>query len=220
MEKKKRVGKIVTLLKKRYPDAKCSLTYRSPLDLLIATVLSAQCTDVRVNLVTPALFKAYPTAQTMATAPVTRLETLVKTTGFFRNKAKNIQGAARLITQNFDGQVPDTMDQLLTLPGVARKTANVVLGNAFGKNVGVVVDTHVGRLAVRLNLTQADAKNAVQVERDLIALFPTKHWTLLSHLFIAHGRAACKARNPQCDTCPLKRMCAVGRASSSLDQRI
>ncbi len=202
---KRRAAKVYKQLEQLYPDAHCALDHGSPFQLLVATILSAQCTDVRVNLVTPALFKAYPTPRKMALAKITHLEELVKTTGFFRNKARNIQGAALAIVQDHEGNVPDTMEELLKLPGVARKTANVVLGNAFNKNIGVVVDTHVGRLSVRLGwTTETDPK---KVERDLMALFPQKNWTMLSHLLIHHGRGPCRARNPGCDECPLLKSC-------------
>jgi len=202
---KRRAGRVYCKLKELYPDAHCALNHDNPFQLLIATILSAQCTDVRVNIVTPALFKAYPTPKKMALAKIEHLEALVKTTGFFRNKAKSIKGAAVVIVQDHQGEVPDTMDELLKLPGVARKTANVVLGNAFGKNIGVVVDTHVGRLSVRLGWTeQSDPK---KVERDLMGLFPKKNWTMLSHLLIYLGRGPCRARNPKCDTCALLKSC-------------
>jgi endonuclease-3 len=202
---KRKAARVYKQLEKLYPDAHCALDHGSPFQLLVATILSAQCTDVRVNIVTPALFKAYPTPRKMAQAKITHLEQLVKTTGFFRNKAKNIQGAALAIEQDHGGEVPDTMEELLKLPGVARKTANVVLGNAFDKNIGVVVDTHVGRLSVRLGWTsETDPK---KVERDLMALFPQKNWTMLSHLLIHHGRGPCKARNPKCDECALLKSC-------------
>ncbi len=204
---RRRAMRIYRKLLDAYPDAHCALDHRNAFELLVATILSAQCTDVRVNKVTPALFKAYPTPQKMADAPVEKIEELIRTTGFFRNKAKNIKGAAIAIVDDFGGKVPDAMEDLLTLPGVARKTANVVLGDAFDKQEGVVVDTHVGRIAKRLGFTDADDKNAVQIERDLMDLFPRKHWTLLSHLLIWHGRAVCKARNPQGDGCPLGRTC-------------
>jgi len=202
---KRKAARLYKKLDELYPDAECALIHKNPFELLVATILSAQCTDVRVNIVTPPLFKAYPTPKKMAAAKITHLETLVKTTGFFRNKAKNIKGAAMAIEQEYGGRVPETMDELLTLPGVARKTANVVLGNAFNKNIGVVVDTHVGRLSVRLGWTQA--KDPKKVERDLMALFPNKHWTQLSHLLIHHGRGPCKARSPKCDSCPLLKSC-------------
>lgn len=202
---KRRARRVYQKLDEMYPDAHCALIHDGPFQLLIATILSAQCTDVRVNIVTPPLFKAYPTPEKMAEAKIGHLEDLVKTTGFFRNKAKNIKGAAMAIVQDHGGDVPDTMDQLLKLPGVARKTANVVLGNAFNKNIGVVVDTHVGRLSVRLGWTkETDPK---KVERDLMAVFPAKNWTMLSHLLIYHGRGPCKARNPKCDDCALLKSC-------------
>lgn len=202
---KRRARRVYQKLDELYPDAHCALIHDGPFQLLIATILSAQCTDVRVNIVTPPLFKAYPTPEKMAEAKIKHLEDLVKTTGFFRNKAKNIKGAAMAIVQDHGGAVPDTMEELLKLPGVARKTANVVLGNAFGKNIGVVVDTHVGRLSVRLGWTEAtDPK---KVERDLMAVFPAKNWTMLSHLLIYHGRGPCKARNPKCDECALLKSC-------------
>ena len=176
-----------------YPNPVCELNHRNPFELLIATILSAQCTDVRVNKVTPALFEAYPSPEAMAKAPLEELEELVRTTGFYRNKAKALKEASKTIVKEFDGEVPDTMKELLKLRGAARKTANVVLGNAFNKNVGVVVDTHVKRLSNRFGLTK-EKKNTNKIEKDLMALFPQEHWTNLSHLMIHHGRNACKAR--------------------------
>jgi endonuclease III len=202
---KRSAARVYKKLDEIYPDAHCALDHKNPFELLVATILSAQCTDVRVNLVTPALFKTYPTPKKMAGAKINHLEELVRTTGFFRNKAKSIKGAALTIVQDHGGKVPDTMDELLKLPGVARKTANVVLGNAFGKNIGVVVDTHVGRLSVRLGWTKH--KDPKKVERDLMAAFPQKNWTMLSHLLIHHGRGPCKARNPKCEDCSLLRSC-------------
>lgn len=202
---KRRAARVYTKLEELYPDAHCALDHKSPFQLLVATILSAQCTDVRVNIVTPALFKAYPTPGKMAEAKITHLEELVKTTGFFRNKAKNIKGASMTIVQDHGGKVPETMEELLKLPGVARKTANVVLGNAFGKNIGVVVDTHVGRLSVRLGWTKQ--KDPKKVELDLMGVFPQKNWTMLSHLLIHHGRGPCKARNPKCEDCALLKSC-------------
>lgn len=180
-------------LYKHYPDPNCALDHRNPFELLIATILSAQCTDVRVNIVTPPLFGAYPTPETMAEAPLEELEELVRSTGFYRNKAKSLKEASKTIVEEFDGEVPQTMNELLTLRGAARKTANVVLGNAFGKNIGVVVDTHVKRLSGRFGLTK-EKMNTNKIEKDLMALFPRESWTDLSHLFILHGRNACKAR--------------------------
>jgi len=187
---------ILEELYKYYPNPVCELNHRNPFELLIATILSAQCTDVRVNKVTPALFEAYPTPETMAEAPIEELEELVRTTGFYRNKAKSLKEASNTIVKEFDGEVPDTMQDLLKLRGAARKTANVVLGNAFNKNVGVVVDTHVKRLSNRFGLTK-EKKNTNKIEKDLMALFPQEHWTNLSHLMIHHGRNACKARLSQ-----------------------
>jgi len=187
---------ILEELYKHYPNPVCELNHRNPFELLIATILSAQCTDVRVNKVTPALFEAYPTPETMAEAPIEELEELVRTTGFYRNKAKSLKEASNTIVKEFDGEVPDTMQDLLKLRGAARKTANVVLGNAFNKNVGVVVDTHVKRLSNRFGLTK-EKKNTNKIEKDLMALFPQEHWTNLSHLMIHHGRNACKARLSQ-----------------------
>jgi endonuclease-3 len=188
-----------------YPDAHCELDFETPLQLLVATILSAQCTDKRVNMVTPALFAAYPTAQALADAPIEHLEELVKTTGFFRMKAKNIQGMARALVERHGGEVPTDMEALVRLPGVGRKTANVVLGNAFNVNHGVVVDTHVGRLAIRLGLTRET--DPVKVEEALMPLFPRESWTMLSHLLIFHGRRVCDARKPRCGECTLADVC-------------
>jgi endonuclease-3 len=188
-----------------YPDAHCELDFQTPLQLLVATILSAQCTDKRVNMVTPALFAAYPTAQALADAPIEHLEELVKTTGFFRMKAKNIQGMARALVERHGGEVPSDMEALVVLPGVGRKTANVVLGNAFRINHGVVVDTHVGRLATRLGLTRET--DPVKVEEALMPLFPQDSWTMLSHLLIFHGRRICDARKPRCGECALADVC-------------
>ncbi len=200
-DKAARAAAIYRELENLYPDARCALDHRNPFELLIATILSAQCTDVRVNMVTPDLFQRFPTPRKMAAADRTELEQLIRTTGFFRNKAKSIQGASEKIVHEHRGQVPDEMDALLTLPGVARKTANVVLGNAFGRNEGVVVDTHVTRLSGRMDLTRHS--DPVKIERDLMALFPREDWATLSHLLIHHGRAICAARKPDCDHCPL-----------------
>jgi len=200
-----RTGKILTALKALYPDAHCALHHQDPLQLLVATILSAQCTDVRVNMITPMLFKKYPTAQALAAAEQADIETVIKSTGFFRSKAKAIKQTATDIVEKFDGRVPQTMEELTSLRGVGRKTANVVLGNAFNQNVGVVVDTHVGRLARRLGLSQHD--DPVKVEQDLMELVPQADWTLLSHLLIFHGRQICGARNPQCHACKLNKLC-------------
>jgi len=192
-------------LLKLYPGAHCALTHCNAYELLISTILSAQCTDVRVNKVTPSLFEKYPNPMAMAQAPLHDIEEAVRTTGFYRNKAKHIQATCRILVDQHQGRVPDTMQELVRLAGVARKTANVVLGNAFGKNEGVVVDTHVGRLSRRLGFTQhTDPK---KIEQELIALFPRKNWAMLAHLLIFHGRAVCKARKPLCETCSLAKIC-------------
>jgi endonuclease-3 len=188
-----------------YPDATCALHHRSPFELLVATILSAQCTDVRVNQVTPALFERYPGPREFAAAKLPEVEQAVRSTGFYHNKAGAITGAGRMIVEKFGGRVPETMEELLELPGVARKTANVVLGNAFGQNVGVVVDTHVSRLAQRLGLTRQ--KDPAKIERDLMALFPRQRWTMLAHLLIFHGRQVCTARRPACEQCILSELC-------------
>jgi len=192
-EQKVRAQKLLAELYEHYPNPHCELTHRNAFELLIATILSAQCTDVRVNKVTPDLFEAYPTPETMARASLEHLEELVRTTGFYKNKALSLKESSLTIMNDFNGEVPDTMDELLTLRGAARKTSNVVLGNAFKKNVGVVVDTHVKRLSNRFGLTR-EKKNTDKIERHLMALFPRESWTDLSHLMIHHGRNACKAR--------------------------
>jgi len=192
-KQKERALKIFNELLEYYPNPHCELNHRNPFELLIATILSAQCTDVRVNKVTPELFKAYPTPETMAEAPLEELEELVRTTGFYRNKALSLKETSKTLVEDFNGEVPQTMDELLTLRGAARKTANVVLGNAFNINEGVVVDTHVKRISNRLGFTK-EKKNTDKIERDLMALFPRELWTDLSHLLIFHGRNACKAR--------------------------
>ncbi len=207
--RRQRVRRILPILKKTYPDARCSLTHSNPLELLVATILSAQCTDERVNIVTRDLFRKYPTAAHYARVPQEELEKDIQSTGFYRNKAKAIRAMAQTLIKQHDGQVPDEMDALVALPGVGRKTANVVLGNAFGKNVGVVVDTHVTRLANRLGLTK-HASDAVKIEQDLIPIVPQEEWTLFSHLLIHHGRAICTARNPRCETCPILNHCPTG----------
>lgn len=195
-----------------YPDAHCELDYRNPYELTVATILSAQCTDKRVNMVTPALFSAYPDAAALAVAPTAHVEELVKTTGFFRAKTKSLLGMAARVVEHHGGQIPSTMAELVLLPGVGRKTANVVLGNAFGINEGVVVDTHVGRLANRLGFTKAT--DPVKVEAALVAVFPRQDWTMLSHLLIWHGRRTCDARSPRCGSCTLRPNCP----SAPLDQ--
>lgn len=205
VSKKQKALEILVRLKRLYPDAVCSLDYETPVQLLVATILSAQCTDERVNMVTPALFARFPTAEALAAADREELETLVRSTGFYRNKAKNIQGACQKIVADFGGQVPKTMEELLTLPGVARKTANVVLAHAFGINAGVTVDTHVKRLSGRLGLTKnTDPK---KIERDLMKLLPQPDWENWSIRLIYHGRAVCDARKPMCDRCELADLC-------------
>ncbi|MBN2021669.1 MAG: endonuclease III [Pirellulales bacterium] len=198
-------AQIVRQLARAYPDATCSLDFRTPLELLVATILSAQCTDQRVNKVTPGLFKKYPSAADYATAPIAALERDVQSTGFFRNKAKNIQGCCRALVEQYDGQVPRDIDALVALPGIGRKTANVILGTAFGIASGVVVDTHVGRLSRRMGLT--DQKDPVRVEQDLMARIPQKEWVVFSHRMIRLGRDYCTARKPKCDVCPLADAC-------------
>lgn len=192
-------------LHREYPDAHCELDYDNPFQLLAATILSAQCTDKRVNMVTPVLFERYPTPEALASAKQEDVEEIIKTTGFFRNKAKNLIGMASALVDRFGGKVPRTMAELVTVPGAGRKTANVVLGNAFGIDEGIVVDTHVGRLSRRLGLTREE--DPVKVEQALMKLFPRDHWTLLSHLLIFHGRRVCDARRPQCERCVLNDIC-------------
>jgi endonuclease III len=200
-----RLKKIIGVLDRTYPGAHCELDHRSPLELLIATILSAQCTDKRVNLVTKELFKKYRSAADYAKASLPELEQAIKSTGFFRNKAKNIQAAGRELVEQHGGKIPQTMEELTCLDGVGRKTANVVLGNAFGINVGVVVDTHVARLSHRLGLTKQ--KGPEKIERDLMTLVPQPQWTLFSHWLIWHGRRRCAARKPDCVNCEIKKLC-------------
>ena len=196
---------IFDLLTELYPDATCSLDYETPVQLLVATILSAQCTDERVNKVTPVLFARFPDAESIAGCDRDELETLIRSTGFYRNKAKNIQGACQMIVTDFDGKVPSQMEQLLKLPGVARKTANVVSAHAFGNIQGVTVDTHVKRLSNRWKLTKSD--KPIEIERDLMALLPQSEWENYSIRTIFHGRAVCKARKPQCEVCQLVDLC-------------
>ncbi len=200
-----RVKRVLPILKKRYPDAKCSLDFRNPLELLVATILSAQCTDERVNIVTKTLFKKYRKAEDYAKAAEGELERDIQSTGFFRNKAKSLRGMGAALVERHGGKVPRTMEELTHLPGVGRKTANVVLGNAYGINVGITVDTHVTRLSQRLGLTKQT--DAVKIEQDLIPLVPQEDWALWSHLLIHHGRAICQARKPRCGECALTRDC-------------
>ncbi len=193
-----------------YPDARCELEYGNPLELLLATILSAQCTDARVNQVTEKLFRKYRRPEDYLTVAPEELEEDIHSTGFFRNKAKSIRGACRRILEVYGGKVPDTMEELLTLPGVARKTANVVLSNAFGKAEGIAVDTHVARLSGLLGLTRHT--DPVKIERDLLAYFPREHWNAINHLLILHGRRVCVARRPRCAECPLRDLCPHARS--------
>ncbi|MSO21033.1 MAG: endonuclease III [Acidobacteria bacterium] len=202
----KRVAEILKRLKKAYPDAKCALTHSNPFQLLVATILSAQCTDERVNKTTPELFRKYPTPRDLAAVRQEVLEVDIRSTGFYRNKAKNIIGASQRIVKEYSGKVPQTMEELLTLPGVARKTANVVLGNAFAKAVGVVVDTHVHRISQRLDLTKQDTPE--KIEQDLMKIIPQDRWINFSHEIIFHGRRCCIARKPKCADCPLEDVCS------------
>jgi len=202
---KERVIDILNRLDQRYPNAVCALHHSNAWELLIATILSAQCTDVMVNKVTPGLFQKYPTPQAMAAVTSEELEPILRPTGFYRNKAKSVVGASKGIVENFAGQVPDDMDRLLTLPGVARKTANVVLGSWFKKGVGVVVDTHVHRISRRLELTRAD--DAKNIEQDLMKVIPQEKWIDFAHQIIHHGRQLCIARRPRCAECPLENLC-------------
>jgi endonuclease-3 len=208
-EEKERTRKIIARLKTAYPDAKCSLNHSNPLELLIATILSAQCTDERVNIVTADLFRKYRSCADYLQVPASELQNDVRTTGFFRNKTKSIQGACKVLDEQYACRVPETMEQLLKLPGVARKTANVVLGNAFGIASGVVVDTHVSRLSQRLGLTTK--KSPEKIERDLVDLVPKKDWIDFPHLLIYHGRQICKARKPQCEKCVIEKYCPSSR---------
>jgi endonuclease III len=203
--RRQRATDIVARLHETYPDAHCELDHENAFQLLVATILSAQCTDKRVNMTTPALFKRYPTPRDLAEAPADDVRDMIKPTGFFNNKTKSIQGAARKIDLEFEGDVPDTMPDLLTLPGVARKTANVVLGNAFNKNEGVVVDTHVARIARRLGLTSQT--DPIKIEQELMALIPRDEWTIVAHLLIFHGRQCCYAIKPQCARCSVNELC-------------
>jgi endonuclease-3 len=196
---------VVPALKKHYPDAHCELDFKNPFELLIATILSAQCTDVRVNIVTKVLFAKFPTAQQMATADVAEIEEIIRSTGFFKNKARNISNCCQILVEKYKAKVPQTLDELVELAGVGRKTANVVLGNAYNITSGIVVDTHVTRLSNRFGWTKS--QNAVIIERELCKFVPREDWILISHLLIFHGRRICKARNPQCETCFLFDRC-------------
>ncbi len=205
MTREERAKKIVALLARRYPDATCALAWRDPFQLLAATILSAQCTDARVNLTTPALFRRYPDAAALAKADRTELEGLIRSTGFYRNKAKSLLGMAKGLVERHNGEVPRSMEALVELPGVARKTANVVLGTAFGIAEGIVVDTHVIRLAGRMGLTKET--DPVKIERDLMALVPRDRWIAFAHQMTWHGRKVCDARKPKCGECPVATVC-------------
>ncbi|MGC4052056.1 MAG: endonuclease III [Paludibaculum sp.] len=204
-ERKERLFRILDALSQRYPNVTCALNHADAWQLLVATILSAQCTDARVNMVTPELFRKFPTMQDLAVADVREVSEVIRSTGFFNNKAKSIIGAARTLIQDFGGEIPRTIDQLLTVPGAARKTSNVVLGTAFGIPSGVVVDTHVGRIALRLDLTKET--NPVKVEQDLMKILPRDRWILFSHQVIHFGREICVARKPRCGECPLEGLC-------------
>ena len=208
-ELKAHATEVYERLAKEYPDAHCELDHRNALELLCATILSAQCTDKRVNMVTPTLFARYPSATALAEAKPEELEEIIRSTGFFRNKTKSLLGMSAAVVERHRGEVPDTMDELVRLPGVGRKTANVVLGNAFGKAEGIVVDTHVTRLSERLGFTKE--VDAVKIEEALMPLFPRERWTMLSHLLIFHGRRICEARTPNCGACVLNDICPSAR---------
>ena len=208
-QKKLRVGTTISILEKLYPNAQCALIHKNAFELLIATILSAQCTDVRVNMVTPELFRKYPTAREMAQASQEDVEKIIQSTGFFRSKARSIRETSADIVAKHGGNVPASMDELTELRGVGRKTANVVLGNAFNQNVGVVVDTHVGRLSRLLDFTRKEGP--VDVEMDLMKLVPQEQWTMISHWLILHGRQVCHARRPKCEQCPLLPHCPGGQ---------
>jgi len=210
---KERIGDILKILRKNYPATCTALNFETPLQILVATILSAQCTDERVNKITPALFKKYPSANEFARAQQEDLEKEIRSTGFFRNKAKNIIGAAKKICEDFGGEVPDAMEKLLTLPGVARKTANIVLSSAFKKAAGIAVDTHVKRLSERLGLSAQQAPE--KIEKDLMALVPKKDWLDFNYLLVNHGRAICIARKPRCPGCPLKNLCPSAKKFST-----
>lgn len=205
----RRVREIIRLLRKHYPESRTALEFRTPFEILVATILAAQCTDERVNKVTPGLFQKYPTPAHFARANRGRLEQEIRSTGFFRNKAKNIIGASKMIVEEFGGAVPDSMDELVRLPGVARKTANIVLSSGFGKAEGIAVDTHARRLSQRLGLSRES--DPVKIERDLMAIIPKRDWLDFNYMLVAHGRAICQARKPKCPECPLRKICPSAR---------
>ncbi len=205
MKESERISKILDILNKEYPDAKIALNFKNPYELLVAVVLSAQCTDVRVNKVTPEVFKRFPDPKSLAKADVKEIEDLIRSTGFFRNKAKNLKNACKIIVEKYDGKVPDTMKELLELPGVARKSANIILYNAYNKVEGIPVDTHVKRLSARLGLSKE--KDPVKIEKDLMKIVPQSQWGKISYRLIEHGRKICTARKPKCEKCPLFDLC-------------
>lgn len=216
-DRQARTARIIALLRRAYPGAHCELNFTNPLELLVATILSAQCTDRRVNIVTSELFKKFRSAADYANAPVPQIEDCIKTAGFYRNKARNIQACCRKLVEKHGGEVPRTMEELIHLDGVGRKTANVVLGNAFDTNVGVVVDTHVGRLSNRLGLTKET--NPEKVEQELMKLVPRGQWTLFSHWLIWHGRRRCMARKPDCGACEIRELCPTGMKTAAATTR-
>lgn len=215
MTPREKIGPIIKILDEYYPDAHCTLDFANPLELLVATVLSAQCTDVRVNKETPAVFKKYPTAAAYAAAALGDLEAAFHPTGFFRQKAKSVQGICQALVERFQGQVPASLEELVKLPGIGRKTANVILGNAFGIP-GIVVDTHMGRVAQRLGLT--NNQDPVKIEFDLMPLVPQERWVKFSHQIIWHGRSLCSAKKPQCPVCPLRPYCDYGQQAVSRER--
>jgi endonuclease-3 len=217
--KSARAVEINARLAEAYPDARCSLDHRSALELLVATILAAQCTDKRVNLETPALFEAYPDAPAFARADLDELAERIRSTGFYRSKARNVRNACRKIVDEHGGRVPETMDELVELPGVARKTANVVLGTWFGKNEGIVVDTHVTRLAGRLKLTSRKTNQGDRIEKDLMKLLPREQWTVFAHRLVFHGRARCTARKPDCPGCCVRDLCPSAGKVRTAPQR-
>ena len=205
MDKDERISKILEILKQEYPDAKIALKFKNPYELMVAVVLSAQCTDVRVNKVTPQVFKRFPDPKSLSEAELSEIEDLIRSTGFFRNKAKNLKNACKIIVEKHDGKVPDTMEELLKLPGIARKSANIILYNGYGKVAGIPVDTHVKRLSARLGLSKE--KDPVKIERDLMKIIPEEEWGKISYRLIDHGRKICTARKPKCEKCPLYDLC-------------
>lgn len=205
MNERTRILNVIEILEATYGDAHIALKSSNPFQLLISVILSAQCTDVRVNKVTPVLFERFPDVRSMSEAPVEELEELIRSTGFFRNKAKNIKAASRIILERFKGELPRTMEEMLTIPGVGRKTANIILYNAYGVIAGIAVDTHVKRLAKRLGMTSED--NPVKIERDLMSIVPKKDWGKITYVLINHGRQICKARKPACSKCPVRNVC-------------